>query len=715
MTDINRLIIDAFFTYAKKHTNLSQGMLVDYLQKAADYCQLSQPLIGMTDLKVVRNAQQKVAEGRLLHFRYGEDAKSIRHVTQLYFNFIKSYHERHVRHASESIPLVQPVEQIEQSQHKTIISSGRSNNLPSLDVFKIFLIQEQHLAERTAGNYCTSIRMIEKYIQENDLPYSLVNANACDVRNVVDMLMTRADFVRINDERHHQYSAAMVQYTTYLEKKTQTTESRGDHKQSTSYDTIKDDVAQIEGNNSAIEQVGNHILLFMPEAFPHGIRPASIIDINKLKRVYQAKFDEEIPDEVDLTALLTSAGLTSGEKVYFLTDDQKLNLRNLIIGIIEEGYRVIFYSELLSLHSELFESCHIYECSLMRTVLKNILPEYIYKAEWMLVDQYANEVDEITKAFGDDVVLTYQQLKSRCPYLTLGDIKWALSRSDKFVWSSPETYAQTDLIELDQNEVSEIVNRIVPLINSEGYFSLAQLPIEESCAMNPYVSSNAVRDAIYIRFLSNQFTRNGLIVKRPEIHLSTYQLLETWLNGLEQVTLFEIENYEHELTGHHLVLGIEAASNVMVRIDHDHYVSDASIHFEVEAVDHAISLFVGERIIPISAITSYTSFPEVPGYIWNLYLVESFLRRFSKRFRIDGGPAQMSYVGGVYSVARRFENYADLLAHAVLQDSVSLTEEAIGHYLTERKYILRRGEIVRRTLERAKILNEQRGESGVWI
>ena len=75
----------------------------------------------------------------------------------------------------------------------------------------------------------------------------------------------------------------------------------------------------------------------------------------------------------------------------------------------------------------------------------------------------------------------------------------------------------------------------------------------------------------------------------------------------------------------------------------------------------------------------------------------------------------MSYVGGICSADRRFVNYEDLLAHAVLQDSVSLTEEAIGRYLTERKYILRRSEIVRKTLERAKILNEQRGESGVWI
>lgn len=333
----------------------------------------------------------------------------------------------------------------------------------------------------------------------------------------------------------------------------------------------------------------------------------------------------------------------------------------------------------------------------------------------MLADRNANEIEEVTRAFGENIVLTYQQVKSRCPYLSMDAIKWVLSRSNMFVWSSPETYAQTDLIELDQAEVSDIISRIVPQIREKGFFSLAQLSIEESCGMNPQVSSSAVRDAIYNRYMSNEFTRNGLIVKRPEIRLSTYQLMETWLKGLDQVTLNEVEDYERELTGRNAILGIAVASSTMIRIDHDHYVSDAAIQFDVEAVDRAIALFARDKIIPISAITSFTSFPEVPGYSWNLYLVESFLRRFSRRFTIDGGPAQMSYVGGICSADRSFENYEDRLAHAVLQDDVALTEDAVGRYLTERKYILRRSEAVRKTLERARVLKEQRGDSSVRI
>ena len=83
---------DAFFAYAKERIHLSPRMLAEYLQKAADYCHLKQPLLGMTDIKFVRNVQQKIEESKLLRFRFGKEAQAIRNVTQLYYHFVITYH-----------------------------------------------------------------------------------------------------------------------------------------------------------------------------------------------------------------------------------------------------------------------------------------------------------------------------------------------------------------------------------------------------------------------------------------------------------------------------------------------------------------------------------------------------------------------------------------------------------------------------------------------
>ena len=890
MTDQSRSVEDAFFAYAKGKTSISPALLDDYLKKASEYCHLRQSLLGLTDVLAVRDVQQKVANGKLLRFRYGKDAQRIREATQLYYYFIKTYKpenaakenkptpelettdksvpqvttpatEQDVTVQQDSIPedafasgdigdisvlhSPQPAYIVDQTpivsveeQEETIGDRDTQEDKPrsidaqgvpapvddtstSFDVFKQYLVRERGFAERTAGNYWTSLRMIEAYIQRHNLRFSLLGADEAAAQSIRDQLMARPDFVQVNIQRHRQFSAALAHYISFLHQR-ESIVTAGVHKQQgqrtiieTVFDVlrqagkpltiseiyqaiVKDDLypfgaqdpqsvvyskvstsckqtaqrikegkevliqSVIDGKkcfqvmtatdaaihlgheHPASDDVANdpnashgeesesidfpeqelsiappqlveQILRTATTCFPNGIRPGSIIDINKLKRAYRTSYSEEIPGEIDITALLSASGLKSGEKVYFLTDAQKQNLSDLVNGIIAQGHRVLYYSELLSRHGELFESCHIYESPLMQTVFRSILPGTICKAEWLLADRDANEIDEITRAYGDDVVLNYQQVKKRCPYLTMDVIKWALSRSDRFVWSSPETFAQADLIQLDPSEVSVIVNDILPRIQTEGYYSLAQLPIEESCGMNPLVSASAVRDVVFNRYMANRYSRNGLIVKPHGARLSTYQLIEAWLKSQDQVTLTELEDYERELTGHHAVLGISAAGNTMVRIDHDHYVSDTSIHFEADDVDRAIALFAGDRIIPITAITSFTSFPDVPGYTWNLYLVESFLRRFSKRFSIDGGPAQMSYVGGICSKGRHFENYEDRLAHAVVQDGVALTEESIGRYLTERKYILRRSESVRKILDRARILNEQRGETGVRI
>ena len=91
LTKSNVSIEDAFFAFAKDRTGFSPDILAKYLKRATDYCHLKQLILGMTDVKTVRNVQQKVAGGRLLRFRYGKKAQTIRSATLLYYTFLKGY------------------------------------------------------------------------------------------------------------------------------------------------------------------------------------------------------------------------------------------------------------------------------------------------------------------------------------------------------------------------------------------------------------------------------------------------------------------------------------------------------------------------------------------------------------------------------------------------------------------------------------------------
>ena len=336
---------DAFFAYAEEKSGLAPRKLTECLQKAADYCHLKQPLLGMTDVKAVQKVQQQVAEGRLLRFKYGKEAQLIRNVTQHYYNFVKSYHapkdeirmspvlvndefstDRDTLAKNETAPnrsltvsigevysaakkTAQEKEQLEETttvedgskkaeSKKTIenlvnpseewiisrlknlkltyqdkrnmegclwIVGGheldrfmqeceshgydmhyksdgykafpgkaawgtRSRTTPvqkaepqcktvnaaDLDSFKQFLQYEQHLAERTANSYCSAIRLINDALKRNKLSLNLLSSDPDEVQTTISRLMQLPNFERNNEERHHQLSAAMAQYLTYV-------------------------------------------------------------------------------------------------------------------------------------------------------------------------------------------------------------------------------------------------------------------------------------------------------------------------------------------------------------------------------------------------------------------------------------------------------------------------------------------------------------------
>lgn len=83
---------ELFFSYMEKRSRYSRNEAVALLKKAADYCKYDGSILGQTDVKVIRDIQQKIAAGLVLRFRYGKkEATQIRAVIDLYYAFVKSY------------------------------------------------------------------------------------------------------------------------------------------------------------------------------------------------------------------------------------------------------------------------------------------------------------------------------------------------------------------------------------------------------------------------------------------------------------------------------------------------------------------------------------------------------------------------------------------------------------------------------------------------
>lgn len=453
------------------------------------------------------------------------------------------------------------------------------------------------------------------------------------------------------------------------------------------------------------------ILDIVSRYFPNGIQPDSIIDRKKLFRLYEEENRIGIPEEFDIKALINSAGILVEKKVYVLSKERKEEIYTTINNLFVSGNNILFYDLLLKL--PVFEKCHIYKASTLRAVVEILLPNAVYEKYYMCSRPGLSILQEIIEAYGNDLKLTYAQIQKRKPYVDLGSIKWELSYSNHFVWNESETYAQTRLIKLADTDIQEIRNVFLPEVDSTGFATMLQLSLSDSCALNPGVSYYAVREVMFLRHMAGKYTKNGLIVTRAGEAKTSYEVLCGFCRSLEKATLEEINQYGQALLGNQPTTIVSAAIYNMIRIDRTTFVNEDSIVFDVDAIDRAVEQFVGNKVIPLINITSFTAFPDVEGYSWNLYILDCFLRRYSKKFSMNGSPAQTNIVGAVCPKEMQFANYTDVMAYAVVQDNIEVSENAISDYLSKKQFILRRGPIINRVLESAIKLSEQRSSGNV--
>ena len=128
----------------------------------------------------------------------------------------------------------------------------------------------------------------------------------------------------------------------------------------------------------------------------------------------------------------------------------------------------------------------------------------------------------------------------------------------------------------------------------------------------------------------------------------------------------------------------------MIRAEKNLFVKDALINFDIAAVDEALTSFVRGKIIPLRAVTSFTGFPSVEGCSWNLFLLESFLRKFSRRYVYASHAVNNSNLGAIHPKSLKFENYLDVQAAAVVQEKIPLEKSAVENFLIGQGFRARR-------------------------
>lgn len=445
--------------------------------------------------------------------------------------------------------------------------------------------------------------------------------------------------------------------------------------------------------------------------FINGYRLKSPIEMARF-RTFAAKDlgkKLKLTDE-ELKSYIAACGTTFDGKVYAISAQAKDRIRGMAKDYFADGSQAIFFSEFYAKNEDwLFEASVVSEDMLI-AILRRLFPKLSFTQTYFGYTDasvIATLESEILRVWGDDVLLTYGQLAERLRYIPLERIKSALCQNGDFIWSSVETFSHLSRIEITDEEQQIVREAAVRECNARGYALMRDLPFSEIEERNYELSITAVHNAVYRICLSDKFDKKGKIVTRKGDVFDALTIMKEYCRTIDKCSLDDLFNFERELMGEiRRSIPMEAGNTILVRIDKDKYVSDKYVHFKAEKIDKAIELFVKGDYLPLKSFTTFGAFLHC-GQTWNLFLLESYCRRFSRKFRFDTPSINSRNAGAVIRKSCGMD-YTEIMTDAVANADVPLKDNAVVKFLYESGYIGRSTTTkVNEIINKAKAIRER--------
>lgn len=446
--------------------------------------------------------------------------------------------------------------------------------------------------------------------------------------------------------------------------------------------------------------------------FANGYRLNSPIELVRLKTFVATDVDVKISlSDEELEKYVSVCGITYKDKIYVVSNKAIERIRVLVDEYLSSGARAIFYEEFYKKNENwLFEEGVVSD-GILLDVLRKMFPKLSFTQTYFGCTNVSISVvleSEIHRVWGDETLLSYWQLAERLTYIPLARIKQILAQNGDFIWNSVEVYSHIRQIQISDEEREAIRKAAESLCNAHGYVSIIDLPAGGIRERNYEFSETAIHSSVYRICLLDKFDKRGKIITRKGDIVDVRAILNNYCSNIDRCSLRDLLDFEKELTGEvHRWIPMEAGNAFMIRVDKDNYVADRFVDFNTDLIDKAIDLFVRDDYLPLKAFTTFGAFPDC-GHTWNLFLLESYCRRFSNKYRFDVLSVNSRNAGAVIRKSCNM-SYKEIMIDAVANADVPLKDINVGCFLMNSGYTGRYSKAkANEIINAAKIIRERR-------
>ena len=445
----------------------------------------------------------------------------------------------------------------------------------------------------------------------------------------------------------------------------------------------------------------------MASKFKYGYRTASRIDFERLKNFYYDEYGGDLKSEADeIAALVNAIAVIFDGRAYIYYEDtvgavwaflEQVNLPCFCIDAFFEKYSIKLYA------------LGIFSVGMLKAFIEKYFIHVYCRRDYVYLQPGTSPQDLIREVFNERETWTFNELFDRLPYLKQDSIRATLNGPD---YHRIETgvYTHVDNMDLPNDEGEKIAAFVRERLQHKDYVSANELDLSRFKALNPHCPFSAVRDAVFNKFLSSSFSKSGQVITPIGKKLRVLDILEQYCREVETVSFEELNSFgsTFDPKGRFQTTYLTAANNVMVRVSADLFINEDSVSFDVNGTDNAISFYCHDYFIPLKKVTDFSLFPYA-GYPWNLFLLESYVRKFSRQFKLVFRVDNSANVGVIARESFAYGEYDDILAIALAKSSLSLNNKmSVADYLFRNGYIGKRslGKSTNKIIANARRLRE---------
>ena len=549
--------------------------------------------------------------------------------------------------------------------------------------FYLWLTEEKGLAAPTGRSYASAINRCDSLCSENNIGTGRIYGEVSldKLKSNIELLTLDADFRAINEMQHNRLTAALSKYLEFL----RVEESGKAQGPNAVQGSEQEKVSQDE-----LDRIRETLKL---PRFEYGFKDDGV-ELYRFRASYEEVNGTDCPlDDDILIDSIRDIGFEFDGKIYLISDENMKAIVDEINDYDNQGINIIYYESLYDLKSYEYFDAKIVSADMLKDLLKYLMPRYRYKGNYFaLTLERQTELElirnDIIRVWGGNTLQTFDELALKLPLIPMEKIKFTLAQQSTFVWNSAETYMQAEWFDADEDEIERLADYIDEQCEEHRGVSLDEIPFDHLIEMNPEISEAALYTC-FCKLVEDRFERNARMLTRKGASKNTYTAVIEFCRKQDKCTYEHLEYIAKQVAGTIRRPDIvEAANAVMVRVDKDDFIADRLIKFDIDRIDAALDYVVTDDFIGMREITTFSTFP-FTGYGWNLYLLESYCRRFSKKYKYETRRANSSNSGAIVAKSCAL-NYHDIMTHAVARSDRKLQQDEVFDFLTEAGYMERK-------------------------